>query len=156
MSDDGKSSGNGKEVDMETFENLTTIMVHFMEQAMKTAGVYVKHCERKVITVEDIKRSLMLEMFLFKNRKKDIGELNQIKKDIFEKSSDDEDDVGDDYSDLIDEEGENDAFTESECKCETCKCLNNIYEKWEKFVPQNNIEIIMKNHIENIENESFF
>lgn len=156
MSDDGKSSGNGKEVDMETFENLTTIMVHFMEQAMKTAGVYVKHCERKVITVEDIKRSLMLEMFLFKNRKKDIGELNQIKKDIFEKSSDDEDDVGDDYSDLIDEEGEESEFTESECKCKTCECLNNIYEKWEKFVPQNNIEIIMKNHIENIENESFF
>lgn len=154
--DENFNNGKAKTLDNDAFENVTTIMLYFMEQAMKTSGVYVKHCERKSITVEDIKRALMLEMFLFKKRDKKIEDLEKIKKEIFGKESagEEEEDI---YEDIIDEdEDEEEEFTESDCNCKTCACLNDIYDKWETFVPQTNIEKIMKNHIDNIENSSLF
>ena len=88
--DENFNNGKAKTPDNDAFENVTTIMLYFMEQAMKTSGVYVKHCERKSITVEDIKRALMLEMFLFKKRDKKVEDLEKIKKEIFGKESADE------------------------------------------------------------------
>ena len=57
---------NNEKVDME--KNVVGTIVHFTENALKTAGYYTKHSGRKMITKEDIKRCFMLEVFLFYNR----------------------------------------------------------------------------------------
>ena len=49
-------------------ENIASIVLVFMENAVKSAAIYVKHAKRNAITPEDIKRGLMLEVFLMKNR----------------------------------------------------------------------------------------
>ena len=55
--------------DDEEFEkNTAAIIVTYAEHALRTAALYVSHHEtRNGITPEDIKRAMMLEMFLFKN-----------------------------------------------------------------------------------------
>ena len=37
-------------------KNVVGTIVHFTENALKTAGFYTKHCKRDIITKEDIKR----------------------------------------------------------------------------------------------------
>ena len=52
--------------DMEEFKkNVSSLIVAFGENAMRTGAKYVSHSKRKVVTVEDLKRAMMLEMFLF-------------------------------------------------------------------------------------------
>ena len=48
--------------------NVTSMVMTFMSYAMKTSAMYVEHSKRKVITVRDIKRAMMLEVFLYFNR----------------------------------------------------------------------------------------
>ena len=64
-------------------KNIASILVHFTENALKSAAIYVKHCKRNVVTIEDIKRGMMLEAFLF-GRRTDTGEkVEAIKREIF-------------------------------------------------------------------------
>ena len=59
-------TGFGNFQDSESMEkNIIGTLVLFTENAMKSAGFYTKHCKRKNITKEDIKRCLMFEVFLF-------------------------------------------------------------------------------------------
>ena len=53
----------------EAKKNIVAIIVKFSEGAMRTAAKYVSHSQtRNVVTPEDLKRGMMLEMFLFKHR----------------------------------------------------------------------------------------
>ena len=97
------------------------------------------------ITPEDIKRSLMLEIFLFTNRnvEQDIIDFkNKLFQEMppFQGEEEQEDDDED--------EEEIDEFCESKCECAMCKCLNNIYQRWEKFTPNSPMENILKNRID--------
>jgi len=124
-------------------KNIASILVHFMENALKSAAIYVKHCKRNVVTIEDIKRGMMLEAFLF-GRRTDTGQkVEAIKQEIFgeEVDSDDEEEV--EFADE-DEEAE---FTESKCECGMCKCFNTIYDRWEGWEPENGMMSILKTHI---------
>ena len=52
--------------DDEFEKNTTVIIVTYAEQALRTAALYVSHhTTRNGVTPEDIKRAMMLEMFLF-------------------------------------------------------------------------------------------
>ena len=61
-------------------KNVTAILLHFMKNAVRSAGIYVEHGKRNAITPEDIKRGLMLEIFLFTKR---IGLKSEIVKIIY-------------------------------------------------------------------------
>ena len=63
-----RSGFDNLETQDETLENAGSIVMVFMENAIKNADIYVKHAKRREITPEDIKRGLMLEVFLMKNR----------------------------------------------------------------------------------------
>ncbi len=135
-----------KEEDFE--KNVTAILLHFMENAMRSAGIYVEHCKRNAVTPEDIKRSLMLEIFLFTKRIDLKSEIVKILNEL-DKHSSDEEDYSDD-EDFICPEAEVMEFKTSECDCAMCKCLNNIYDRWNGWTPQSSIEHIMKKHIDNM------
>ena len=45
-------------------------------------------------------------------------------------------------------EEELEDFTESACECALCKCMNTIYTRWENWQPESRMEVLFKNHIE--------
>ena len=134
----------------ETIENITSIIMVFMENAIKTADIYVKHCNRNCITSEDIKRSLMLEVFFMKQRPNMLEKCEDMKKTIKEIIEMDSDDEEDDDEEIINET-DDDPFCESKCNCAICKCTNTIYDRWSKFTPSTSIELAMAKNIINIE-----
>ena len=127
-------------------ENIASIVLVFMENAVKSADIYVKHSKRTTITSEDIKRGLMLEVFFMKQRPNMIEQCEQMKETI--KKIQDEDDDSDEEIEIYGDEDE--VFKESECTCPMCGCMNTIYTRWDTFTPETAIEKAMAKHIENI------
>jgi len=141
-----KSGFDNLESKDETLENIGSIVMVFMENAIKSADIYVKHAKRTQITPEDIKRGLMLEVFLMKQRPNMVEQCEEMKQkiqEIIEEEEDEEEEV------IIDgeEEKEDEEFTESTCQCAMCNCFNTIYTRWENFTPELPIEIVLARHI---------
>ena len=128
-------------------ENIASIVLVFMENAIKSADIYVKHAKRNSITAEDIKRGLMLETFFIKQRPNMLEQCEEMKKTI-NKILEEEDYESDEEEDYITDDDE--PFRESECKCAMCNCMNTIYTRWEGFTPESTIERAMFNHINRI------
>ena len=128
-------------------ENIASIVLVFMENAVKSAAIYVKHAKRNVITPEDIKRGLMLETFFIKQRPNMLEQCEEMKKTI-NRILEEEDESDEDEEEIIVDDEED--FKESECQCALCNCMNNIYTRWEGFIPQTSIERAMFNHINSI------
>ena len=130
-------------------ENIASIVLVFMENAVKSAAIYVKHAKRNSITPEDIKRGLMLEIFFIKQRPNMLEQCEEMKKTINKilEEEDYESDEGFDEDYIINDD---EPFRESECKCAMCNCMNTIYTRWEGFTPQTSIEKAMFNHINRI------
>ncbi len=155
---------NQEQDDME--KNTIGTIVHFTENALKTAGYYTKHSGRKMITKEDIKRCFMLEVFLFYNRQNLIENIEKIVKELYDDSSDSEEETGEETgeekeeekgeekgeekNEIIFEEDIEESFKLSECKCALCVSLNNIKDKWAIWKPETPIQEILQKHINNI------
>jgi hypothetical protein len=145
-------TGFGNFQDSESMEkNIIGTLVLFTENAMKSAGFYTKHCKRKNITKEDIKRCLMFEVFLFccrenlqENIENVIGELYNEENEENEENEDDEE------NEIVFEEDIENSFKISDCKCGICQTLNNIHEKWSSWKPETPIQEIIQKHINNI------
>ena len=125
-------------------QNLSSILVAFTENAMKTASKYVKHCKRSHITSEDLKRGLMMELFVFSQRENLQTQVESIKKYLFEEEEEEEEE-----EEVIEVE-DGDEFSESKCNCIMCQYVNNIHTHWESYTPKSQIEEIIKTHINNI------
>ena len=130
--------------------NIIATICHFTENALKTATHYVEHSKRNAVTKEDIKRGLIMEVFLFGKRGNEMEEIVKIKKDIEEHKNDEDTDI----SDLIIEDNEIMPFANSNCSCALCVNMNNIYDKWNNFTPSTQIETIMQKHINDMDTEN--
>ena len=128
-------------------ENIASIVLVFMENAVKSAAIYVKHARRNAITPEDIKRGLMLETFFIKQRPNMLEQCEEMKKTINRILEEEDESDEDEEEIIVDDEEE---FKESECQCAMCNCMNTIYTRWEGFTPQTSIEKAMFNHINSI------
>ena len=126
-------------------QNLSSILVAFTENAMKTASKYVKHCKRSHVTSEDLKRGLMMELFVFSQRENLQTQVESIKKYLFEVEEEEEEEE----EEVIEVE-DGDEFSESKCNCVMCQYINSIYTHWESYTPKSQIEEIIKTHINNI------
>ena len=130
--------------DEEFKKNATTVIVAYAENALRTAALYVSHHKtRKGITPEDIKRAMMMEMFLFKNRPNMLEKAEEIKEMLFgeqEESDSDEEEM----PNMEDE----DEFSENDCTCPVCRVMNNIYTRWEGWAPNTLFETTIKKHID--------
>lgn len=139
--------------DEEEFKkNIVSIMLHFTENAAKSAAIYVEHAGRKYITTEDIKRGLMLEAFLFAHRTQKQEEIEKIKEELYGTSLDHIDETELEWSNSMDSDDETNHFTESQDDCGICKCFNGIYDRWDNWEPENQIMTILKSRISEIEN----
>ena len=136
-------------VEEDPTENIASIVLVFMENAIKSADIYVKHAKRNSITAEDIKRGLMLETFFIKQRPNMLEQCEEMKKTINKiLEEDDDDDDLDQLSNIYADKEE--EFKESECECPMCNCMNTIYTRWEGFTPETSIERAMFTHINRI------
>ena len=143
------------EPEEDILENIAAIIMTCMENALKSADIYVKHSNRKSITPEDIKRSLMLEAFLNRQRTDMLEKCEEMRETIRsivnDSYIDGEEDEGDEENEENEEdEEENEPFTESTCQCAMCQCINGIYTRWALFEPQTPIERAIHEHIEHI------
>ena len=144
-----KSGFDNLESKDETLENIGSLVMVFMENAMKSADIYVKHAKRKQITPEDIKRALMLEVFFMKQRPNMLEQCEEMKK-IIQEIIKDEEENGEEMIIGEEEEEDEEEFTESKCQCAMCNCFNTIYTRWENFTPEQPMEIILAKHISNM------
>ena len=142
-----KSGFDMLQPDDEEFEkNAVTVIVAYAENALRTAGMYVTHHKKRDgVTPEDIKRGMMLEMFLFSNRPGMAEKAQEIRQMLFGNNSDDEDEET--AQTMADE----DKFTENDCTCPVCHCVNNIYTRWDKWTPTSLFETTIKKHIDNMD-----
>lgn len=136
---------------MEDVNNTMCVITAFMEKALENASIYIKHSGRNMITTEDIKRCLILEVFIFAKRPDILEKVKEIKEYLYDYSEDEED-----LSELIKEDfnAPEMKFKESEHDCGLCKCLNKIYDRWDNFIPSSQIEAILQKHINNIDTET--
>ena len=84
--------------------DIYSLILTFMENAIKTAGIYVEHCGRTVIQTMDIKLGLQQEVFMFLKRD-NIKTLEKNRKEIvkdYYKMENEEDDI--EYTDNLIEE----------------------------------------------------
>lgn len=134
----------------EMMENTTALMVHFMENALNTASIYSNHAKRREIVSEDIKRSLMLEVFFFQKRTNLEEKINEIRKQLYDEDSEYEED--EDEDNIENNNVDNNEFIKSECKCALCNCINDIYKRWENWTPETQMHIILKKKLDNWDN----
>ena len=140
-------------------ENVTTLVATFATEAMRHASHYVEHHKsRDVIMTEDIKRGMMLEVFLFKKRPDLAVKPEEVRKLINEYDDDsDTDDSDDEHDDDISEMDVADSdsdepviYSKNTCECGICKCMNTIYDRWDSWVPDTQFDTILKNNIDRI------
>ncbi len=124
-------------------QTVVSMLTLFCENALNGGALYTKHANRKGITPEDIKRAMMLEVFVYTKRPDTLAQVETIRKELF---SQEEEEESEDEGERFPEQ----PFTESECECALCHCLNTVYERWAMWEPQTQIEILLKKHIDAI------
>ena len=125
-------------------QTVVSMLTLFCENALNGGALYTKHANRKGITPEDIKRAMMLEVFVYTKRPDTLAQVETIRKELF--SQEEEEEESEDEGERFPEQ----PFTESECECALCQCLNTVYERWAMWEPQTQIEILLKKHIDAI------
>jgi len=137
--------------------NVTSSILTFMTYAMKSAAIYAAHCGREVINTEDIKRAMMVEVFLYFDRE-DLGIRvaewrQQLLVDAQNDNGDEEEDSEEDNEEDNEEENE-EEITDTEhsnnCECDICSQMKNIRERWEHYNPTDGLGKIFKSHIDSI------
>ena len=130
-------------------KEITTLVATFANEGLKHASHYLKHHEeRKVILPEDLKRGMMLEVFLF-NKRPDLNDkLKEIKEIIYHYDKDEDEDEEDE--DEEEDVSENVTYSENKCTCAICKCINSIHQRWENWTPNSGFELILKKSIDEI------
>jgi len=132
-------------------ENITALLVTFTSEALRSAAIYVSHGPRKVVTTEDIKRAMMLELFIFNKRPDLLEKAKEIKKEIYgEEDADDIDDEALNNVIVSDEEGM-EQFAENNCDCALCKTINTIYGRRANWTPASEYEKMLMKRIEEME-----
>lgn len=139
---------NVQPTDDEFLENIVVLVSAFSERSLQTASSYISHSiTRNGITPEDLKRSMMLEMFLFKNRPNILDNAQDIRYEIFNNTDDDE---NEDNEETLPNMTSNDVFSENSCQCALCHCINTIYNRWADWLPSTMFEQILKKHIDEL------
>ena len=142
--------------------NVTSMVMTFMSYAMKTSAMYVEHSKRKVITVRDIKRAMMLEVFLYFNREDLEETVTEWRRDIIQdlqaqdlQAQDDDTESEQEDEEDTEEETEEDPETcisdEEKCHCDLCQRINGIDEYWQTYNPTDPLGKILKEHIDQMQ-----
>jgi hypothetical protein len=150
--------GNADTTAMDPVEELKimSLIMTFLEYAMKNANEYVNIMGRNGITTKDLEYAMKNEVFAFLTR-------NQA--EIQEKTAEYFEDISQDYHQSSDEESDSDEmdldeFTIDDSELEEftrytgntdelCIQMNESYDRWNDWVPENDFETSLKQSIDN-------
>ena len=141
--------------------NVTSMVMTFMSYAMKTSAIYVEHSKRKVITVRDIKRAMMLEVFLYFNREDLEETVTEWRRDIIQDlqaqdlqaqdETESESEQEEETEEETEEYPETSVSDEEKCDCDLCQRINGIDEYWQTYNPTDPLGKILKEQIDQME-----
>uniref|UniRef100_A0AB39J7T1 Transcription factor CBF/NF-Y/archaeal histone domain-containing protein n=1 Tax=Florenciella sp. virus SA2 TaxID=3240092 RepID=A0AB39J7T1_9VIRU len=151
-------SGVGNNDDLNVLEkkeleiNVTSCIMTFMSFAMKSSAIYVEHSNRTVITTDDIKKAMMVEVFTYFDRTDLEERVSEWRQTIIEDMKNQEsDEESDEESEVVckdyDISGEKII---NNCQCNICNTMNTIKEKWNYYNPTDELGLIFKKHIDKI------
>ena len=163
----GESDNSSSDIDQKI--HITSLLTIFMENSVKTAGLYVKYCGRKTVSAKDISMALKRQLFVFLDTENLLEKAQKIsdedKKELEEQLTSDEDE---DYEeDNGSEENEEHPDTESDEELNTDNMedydkeeakkiyneINEYCEKWKTWEPTNQIEQILYDGILKIDSQ---
>lgn len=138
--------------------NVTSAIMTFMSYAIKSSSIYVEHSKRQVVTLDDIRRAMMIEVFMYFERPDLLMRTAEWRQIILEDLQNEESEEEDEEE--TDEESECDAKDEEEkmieedkknkvkCDCDICSQMNDIVEKWQYYEPKDELGKVFKKHID--------
>lgn len=149
----GQDNGQLNVLEQEELEiNVTSSIMTFMTYSIKSASIFIEHSGRTIITPDDIKRSMMVEVFMYFDRKDLKIRVNEWRNIILNELSNIEEIESEDESE--DENTESDIVEKEEnkkiCSCNVCSLMNDIKDRWEYYNPEDEMGKIFKKHIDNI------
>lgn len=130
--------------------NVTSAIMTFMSYAIKSSSIYVEHSGRKIITTDDIKRAMMVEVFMYFERpdlQTRVKEWRNILLTEPNLSEDEESESECEEEDKTEEETKNKKI----CNCEVCDLMNTVKDKWQCYNPNDDLGKIFKKHIDEME-----
>ena len=147
--------------------HITSLLTIFMENSVKTAGLYVKYCGRKTVSAKDISMALKRQLFVFLDTENLLEKAQKIaeeyKKELDDRETSDEDDEeydeeedDEEYADTESDEELNEVDMENYDKEEAKKIydeVNEYCEKWKTWKPTNQIEQILYDGILKIDSQ---
>jgi len=135
--------------------NVTSAIMTFMSYAIKSSSIYVEHSKRQVVTQDDIKRAMMIEVFMYFDRHDLLirtAEWRQIiLEDLQNEESEEDEEESESECDAKDEEEkmiEEDKKNKVKCDCDICSQMNDIVEKWQYYEPKDELGKVFKKHID--------
>lgn len=145
----GKDNGELNVLEREELEiNITSSIMTFMSYSIKSSSIYVEHSGRTIITTDDIKRAMMVEVFMYFERPDLNIRINEwrnvILNEIKNETSESEDEENENYINIVEE-------SKKVCSCEICDLMNNIKDKWQHYNPTDELGKIFKKHIDEME-----
>ena len=142
--------------------NVTSAIMTFMSYAIKSSSIYVEHSKRQVVTPDDIKRAMMIEVFMYFDRHDLLIRTAEWRQIILEdlqneeREEDEEETDEESECDAKDEEEEEeeekmieeDKKNQVKCECDICSQMNDIVEKWQYYEPKDELGKVFKKHID--------
>ena len=150
--------GNNSHVEQDDAENVIAIVLSFMENAVNDAGTYVEHSGRTTVSKKDIHMALQAETFEYMQREDMDGSLlyykEEVNKDLEHRKDLDYEDSEEDteaetfLNSKVVKDSDMEEYSKSLCKCPVCKRFNKAVLKWDTWVPETDIEKILKKVID--------
>ena len=156
----GQDTGDLNVLEREELEiNITSSIMTFMSYSIKSSSIFVEHSGRTIITPDDIKRAMMVEVFMYFDRpdlKLRIGEwrniiLNEMKDEMSEDEKTDDECENTSINRVESEESEESEEVKKICSCDVCDLMNVIQDKWQYYNPTDEMGKILKKHIDSME-----
>lgn len=147
----GRDGGEPNNLEKEEIEvNVTSSIMTFMSYSIQSSSIYVDHSNRTIITPEDIKKAMMVEVFMFFERADLNIRVAEWRELILNEMQDESEEEYEDEP--TEEETENIIHAEKkdmiECKCNICELMNNIQDRWKYYEPSDQLGKIFKKHID--------
>lgn len=134
--------------------NVTSSIMAFMSYAISSSSIFVEHSGRTIITSDDIKRAMMVEVFMYFDRPDLKLRINEWRNIILNnadcETSDNEEESESEEADMDDNKTEKEK-NKKMCSCNVCDLMNDIKDKWKYYNPTDEMGKIFKKHIDAME-----
>lgn len=151
----GQDNGELNVLEREELEvSVTSNIMTFMSYSIKSSSIFVEHSGRTIITPDDIKRAMMVEVFMYFDRpdlelRKHEWQ-NIILNETQNQTSENESETDDD-EEVTSMEIEKEEINKKVCSCEVCGLMNEIKDRWCYYNPNDELGKIFKKHIDAME-----